>query len=180
MECSTPSNPSRQNRLAYYKAQRLVREERKRAAGQCYDCDCKAELGNYCLFHFESRKAIRRARKSSHLGRLEQAIHRRLKNTAKTSELIPFRELVGCNSRELAAHLESLWKPGMDWSNYGWGNGKWQLDHIRPICSFDRTSREGLKAAFHFSNTQPLWHEENMEKAASIPGESSSGIAMCS
>lgn len=56
----------------------------------------------------------------------------------------------------------------MSWSNWGKGFGHWQLDHIQPVSSFDLASLDTQKACFHFSNYQPLWFEENMEKAASL------------
>lgn len=43
---------------------------------------------------------------------------------------------IGCSGEELKAHLESQFKPGMTWDNYGFGSGKWVIDHIRPISNF--------------------------------------------
>ena len=45
--------------------------------------------------------------------------------------------------------------------NYG---EVWEVDHIRPICSFDLSDPEQVKACFHHSNLQPLFIEENRSK----------------
>ena len=75
-------------------------------------------------------------------------------------------DLVGCTPRELKSHIETHFKPGMNWDNWGKGDGFWNLDHIRPCASFDLTDQEQQKACFHWSNLQPLWAQENLEKHA--------------
>jgi hypothetical protein len=72
-------------------------------------------------------------------------------------------ELVGCSANELKAHLESQFKPGMSWDNYG----KWHVDHIKPCASFDLTQEEEQRKCFHFTNLQPLWEYENLSKGIS-------------
>lgn len=73
-------------------------------------------------------------------------------------------EMIGCTIPEYKAHIESLWKPGMTWDNYGRGKCKWHIDHIKPCSSFDLTKLDEQKKCFHFSNTQPLWEFENLSK----------------
>jgi hypothetical protein len=79
----------------------------------------------------------------------------------KTSSTI---ELLGCSADEFRAHLESQWKPGMSWQNHTIDG--WHVDHIRPLSSFDLTDPEQQKAAFHYTNCQPLWAAENFAKNA--------------
>lgn len=69
-------------------------------------------------------------------------------------------ELIGCTVQELRAHLESKFKPGMSWDNYG----AWQIDHIIPCAEFDLRSEFQQLQCFHFSNLQPLWKLENIKK----------------
>ena len=73
--------------------------------------------------------------------------------------------LAGCTLPFLMNHLESLFKPGMTWKNHGFGTGRWNIDHIRPCAAFDLTDAAQQRACFHYSNLQPLWHEENALKA---------------
>ncbi len=72
--------------------------------------------------------------------------------------------LVGCSRQELVKHIESQFKPGMNWEN----RTLWHIDHIRPVASFDMLDLEQQKACFHFSNLQPLWRSENCSKGAKI------------
>ena len=76
-------------------------------------------------------------------------------------------DLLGCSIQEYMRHLESKFKPGMTWENYG-RNG-WHMDHIKPCCSFDLTTEAGQRACFHYSNIQPLWARENMSKGGRTP-----------
>jgi|DEB19_MinimDraft_3_1074340.scaffolds.fasta_scaffold60849_2 hypothetical protein len=71
-------------------------------------------------------------------------------------------ELIGCSFEFLKLWLESKWKPGMSWGNYG-AKG-WHIDHIRPLASFDLTDAAQQRLACHFLNLQPLWAHENLSK----------------
>lgn len=74
-------------------------------------------------------------------------------------------ELLGCSVDYLKIHLESQFKDGMTWENYG--HKGWHIDHIRPCASFDLTDPEQQKKCFHYSNLQPLWHQDNFSKSDS-------------
>ncbi len=73
---------------------------------------------------------------------------------------------LGCTIQELRTHLETLFKPGMTWDNWGRGPSTWQIDHIRPLAGFDLTQREQLLQACHYTNLQPLWHQDHVVKTA--------------
>jgi hypothetical protein len=74
-------------------------------------------------------------------------------------------ELLGCSIDCLKNHLEAQFKEGMSWDNYG--HKGWHIDHIRPCASFDLTDPEQQKECFHYSNLQPLWHQDNFSKSDS-------------
>ena len=76
------------------------------------------------------------------------------------------KEIIGCTIQELKVHLEKQFKPGMTWDNRG---SKWQIDHIRPLASFQLIDPEQQKLAMHFSNLQPLWELENKRKSNKYP-----------
>ena len=41
-----------------------------------------------------------------------------------------------------------------------------ELDHIRPLSSFDLTDPEQLKEAAHYTNIQPLLKNDNLKKGS--------------
>lgn len=77
----------------------------------------------------------------------------------KTQSVIKY---IGCTLQEYNDHIESKFKPEMNWNNYG---VYWEIDHIIPISSFDLSISEEANKAFHFTNTQPLTITENRRKS---------------
>ncbi len=71
-------------------------------------------------------------------------------------------KLLGCTRNELHKYIESKFKEGMDWTNYGYKG--WHLDHIIPISSFDLNDPREQAKCFHYTNLQPLWHYDNFAK----------------
>ena len=62
--------------------------------------------------------------------------------------------LLGCTIKEYKQHLESQFKPEMNWDNHG---DIWEIDHIKPCNSFDLIDIEQQKQCFHYTNLQPLF-----------------------
>lgn len=73
---------------------------------------------------------------------------------------------LGCSYNELRAYLESKFAPGMTWDNAG----KWHIDHIMPLASFDLLDPDQFAKAAHYTNLQPLWAIDNYRKGARLPG----------
>lgn len=96
---------------------------------------------------------------------MRNRLHAALEGRAKSGRTM---ELIGCKHEELIAHLESKFSEGMSWSNYGWGIGKWVVDHIIPCAKFDLSAPDQQKRCFHFLNLQPLWWDENLLKSDRI------------
>ena len=74
-------------------------------------------------------------------------------------------ELVGCDLEYLKEYLEKQFVDGMTWKNYG---EIWHVDHALPCNSFDLSDPEQQKRCFHYTNLQPLFATDNMEKGAKI------------
>lgn len=72
--------------------------------------------------------------------------------------------LLGCSTAEFKEHLERLFVEGMSWENYGNGKGKWNIDHILPLYTFDLSDRDEQLKAFHYTNCRPLWALENIAR----------------
>ncbi len=73
-------------------------------------------------------------------------------------------ELTGCTIQQLCAHIESKFKPGMTWEN----RNLWEIDHVMPLSKFNLLDESQQRAAFHFSNLEPLWTLENRKKSNKI------------
>jgi len=69
---------------------------------------------------------------------------------------------LGCTIEEFKDHIESQFKEGMTWDN--WTTDGWHIDHKKQLSNFDLTDREQFKEAAHYTNLQPLWWWENLEK----------------
>lgn len=78
-------------------------------------------------------------------------------------------QIVGCSVAELISHIETQFKPGMTWANWGvyrrGGPITWHIDHIRPCSAFDLTGPEQQRLCFGWRNLQPLWAPENITKS---------------
>ena len=80
------------------------------------------------------------------------------------------KKLIECDLKTFEAHMEKLFQEGMTWENMGHGKGKWTINHVRPVASFD-----GLPGAwvvcFNYRNLQPLWLGENCRKSSNYSKE---------
>lgn len=73
-------------------------------------------------------------------------------------------DLWGCTPEQFVAHIESQFTEGMSWDKHGKGPGTFQIDHIKPIGLFDLSDPDQQRACFHYTNHQPLWHEDHIAK----------------
>lgn len=74
--------------------------------------------------------------------------------------------LINFTLNDLKDHLQNLFQPGMTWDNYG----KWHIDHIKPISSFNILSYDDqdFKICWDLKNLQPLWAEDNRKKSNKV------------
>ena len=98
-------------------------------------------------------------------GRLNKVLDRKKQSKRFTQEL-------GCTFDELVVHLESKFYPNpktgevMTWDNHTMDG--WHVDHIKPLHEFDLHNDEQSKEAAHYTNLQPLWWWQNLEKNRGI------------
>ena len=94
-------------------------------------------------------------------GRLNKVLDRKRQSKRFTQEL-------GCTFDELVVHLESQFYPDprtgemMTWDNHSMDG--WHVDHEKPLHEFDLYDDEQFKKAAHYTNLQPLWWWQNLEK----------------
>jgi hypothetical protein len=82
-----------------------------------------------------------------------------LKSNSKSSKTF---DLLGCDIAFLKQYLESKFKDGMCWENYGLKG--WHIDHIKPCYLFNFKNIEEQKQCFHYTNLQPLSAIDNLIK----------------
>jgi len=83
-------------------------------------------------------------------------------NCKRSKVMAPYLD---CSLLEFRKHIESLWLPSMSWDNYGYGYGKWNIDHIRGCNNFDLSYEKDRYICFNYLNLQPLWAVEHMSKS---------------
>ena len=71
-------------------------------------------------------------------------------------------KVLGCSYAFFIFHIETQFKEGMNWENYG----EWELDHIVP-ASLGKTEEE-IISLNHYLNFQPLWASENLSKSDKV------------
>ena len=113
----------------------------------------------------ETRKSYRRERQEIDVNyRLRRTLPTRIRTAIKNAsgdKSTSSTKLLGCSIDQVRKHLETLFKDGMSWDNHG----DWHIDHIKPCVAFDLTDPEQQRECFHYTNLQPLWAEDNLQKA---------------
>ena len=96
--------------------------------------------------------------------RIQSGLRQLVKGKKKSMKTIMY---LGCSYSDYKRYLEKKFKKGMNWSNMG-GKTGWQIDHIKPLASFDLTKESEQLIAFNYKNTQPLWAKDNLIKGGKI------------
>jgi hypothetical protein len=89
-------------------------------------------------------------------GRIREAAKGMYKKSSATEKLI------GCDLGAFKVYIESLFLEGMNWGN--WAQFGWHIDHKTPLSWFDLSKEEDRAKAFHYTNMQPLWWQDNIKK----------------
>lgn len=111
------------------------------------------------------RKYYRKRQQENELLRIQHRLRNRFREVLmrnKKSNSKSVLKAVGCTIEFLKLHLESKFKPGMNWTN---NNMKgWHIDHIVPLAR--AKSKLDVIRLFHYTNLQPLWAKDNLSKGA--------------
>ena len=86
----------------------------------------------------------------------DAALYAKLKSTPK---------YLGMTEESFFSYITGKLFGGMTWENHG---EVWELDHIKPLASFDLTKEEDREKAFHWSNFQPLFKKDNRAKGSKL------------
>jgi len=71
-------------------------------------------------------------------------------------------EFIGCDIIQFIKHIEFQFTKEMNWDNHGI---IWELDHKKPMSSFNLSNLEEQKLCFHYTNLQPLLKNDNRTKS---------------
>lgn len=81
--------------------------------------------------------------------------HARMKKYGKTFDIL------GYSAEDFSGHIESLFTEGMTWENYGF---VWEIDHIKPVASFEYTTMEDVARVNQLDNLQPMFKTDHKAK----------------
>lgn len=90
---------------------------------------------------------------------MRRMVQRTLASSQKTKSS---SRILGYSAKELRAHLENQFLPGMSWEN----RSAWHIDHIKPVSAFIAEGIRDPKIINALSNLRPLWAAENISKGA--------------
>ena len=119
----------------------------------------KAENQSHIAYH---RRRIKTDRNYQLRHILRSRINNTIVNGKRLKKLDHTIELIGAPMEKVREHIEKQFKDGMTWENHGLYS--WHIDHIKAVSLFNLTDIEEQKKAFHYTNLQPLWAEENLKK----------------
>lgn len=130
-----------------------------------YRRENQSKLKIYRQTHKKERNDYERNKKKNDINyRISCRLRSRLSDARRNKNGSAVTEL-GCSLEWfIAEYIPSLWKSNMTWENYG----KWHLDHIKPLTSFNLTDREQFLKASYYTNYQPLWAQENLSKGKKV------------
>ena len=108
-------------------------------------------------------KALANRRANNPIARMANSMRRSIRrylDAGQKGEMSSF-EIIGCSKDDLRKHLESKFRDGMTWQNYG---KHWHIDHVVPLIS--AKSSDEVKRLCHWTNLQPLTAFENISKGS--------------
>src|SRR3990167_1186611 len=110
--------------------------------------------------------------------RLSVNLRNRIRLTLKSGKSGSTVKDLGCSISDLKFYLEGKFQDGMTWEK--WGVFGWHIDHVIPLAFFDLSNREQFLKACHYTNLQPLWAKDNLQKSYKLLDISKSkGIMEC-
>jgi hypothetical protein len=153
-------------KLYYLKHRTYILEKQK-----TYSSKNKETIHRYQKIHYHQNKRKKfdyynNRIKSDNDFKVLMNTKRYIRNIVKNNKIGSNNDLICCTIQQYRNNLETQFKVGMNWENYG---KVWHVDHIIPVSFFDVSDLTEQKLAFHWGNTQPLFTKENLEKSDKIP-----------
>ncbi len=154
----------------------LFNKTKKRPNGHCLYCkQCISEY-NHKNYLKNRKKLIKRASKwrKENRSKVNAATRQKAKTNRqfylasrlrnKTRSLLRtknsnfFNPTIGCSGNEFKKHIASQFKEGMSFDNYAI---LWNIDHIKPLKTFNLVDPDQYYAAAHYTNCRPVFIEDH-------------------
>lgn len=119
-------------------------------------CICRECKGTSICEHNTRRRNCRYCDPCSYLADI---VRNRVNYALHSNKELHSIEYLGCDIATFKIHIESQFEEAMNWNNYG----EWHIDHIIPI-KYNNPTLEEVAERLHYTNTQPMWANENMSK----------------
>lgn len=120
------------------------------------------------IWRLENREKINQKAnerfKNNPIARLKRNCRTRIFIALKTDKSRSIK-LIDCDTEFLKNWLQSNFKEGMTWENYG---VYWHVDHVIACANFDLSNDEEIAHCFRWTNLQPLEASLNESKQATI------------
>lgn len=133
----------------------------------CRQCKEKARRKRYRLT--QTYKAIQKKYHQTKNYKLRKFMENCLKRILDSKNGESCINYLGYTPNEAKIHLESLFKDGMTWDNYG---TVWHIDHVKPLASYNFYNTDGsvnyntVKIANSLHNLQPMFVQDNLNKGS--------------
>jgi hypothetical protein len=110
---------------------------------------------------------IKKKKKTNPLYKLTCSLRSRIStiiNKSSNYKKSSIKNIIGCSYEEVKQHIENQFVEGMTWENHGLYG--WHIDHIIPLKT--GKTEEEIKNLCHYTNLQPLWAKDNLQKGIKI------------
>lgn len=145
------------------------KEYRNQQAKEYYEKNREKIRAQRAKFHEENpdnRKEQQKKRRERPEIKLEMTLRRRARRCLIYGPRC--MKILGCSIHFLQLWFKFQFKlldPLMTLENHG---SYWEIDHVKPVSSFDLNKEEDVKECFHWKNVSPLEKSLNREKSCKI------------
>ena len=151
--------------IQYYEENKKEHLERvKKWHSEHKDYSKQHRIKNIETYRENSKKWSKNKRKTDYNYKLTENLRCRFYQALKLQKISKDQsilDIIGGTIEQCKQHLESQFKPEMNWDNHG---SYWEIDHIKPCSSFDLTDIKQQKQCFHYTNLQPLFKTTEIAK----------------
>lgn len=147
----------------------LFRKDRQKYVNECKTCAQK-RINAYRRDNEAYKKRYNEYRKKrrmeDHTYAVKDRLRARLRKMIKAQDASKYTktlEFLGCSWDDFVEHIKSQFFGDMCWEKRNF-----VLDHKVPICWFDLTNENHQRICFHYTNIQPLTHEDNTIKGVRV------------